>query len=185
MQRADGTLWIAERHGQDITQFHIPQGTTNDCGPHVVAMAVNFWHGQPILNADEVAREMNRPRLGIGLPPLVVRRIPNWATFPWGIADVLRLHGLSARWHLRASEDDLHRMLREDRLLMPIFGEPLRRHGWKWDGWSHVALLIGWDPASQKYYFVDSARTYTPSERLRAEFVRQWENMGRLLVEAI
>jgi hypothetical protein len=147
-------------------------------------MAVNFWHGQTLLGAEQVAREMNRPRLGIGLPPLVVRRIPNWATFPWGMSDILRLHGLDARWHMRASEADLQKMLLEDRLLMPIFGEPLRRQGLKWKGWSHVALLTGWDPTAQTYYFVDSARTTAPSQRPRDEFIRLWNNMGRLLVEA-
>jgi hypothetical protein len=185
MQRADGSLYIAERHGCLIDSYYIAQGDSNDCGPHVVAMAINFWQGSTVVQADVVAREMNRPRLGTGLPPLVVRRIPNWATFPWGIVDELKTHGVQARWRLRATEDDLQRALREDRVAMPIFGEPLLRKGWRWVGWSHVAILSGWDPAAQVYYFVDSAQDNAPSTRPRDEFMTYWSNMGRILVETV
>lgn len=183
MKLADGTLTLAPRHEREIAGYHLHQGRSNDCGPHVVAMAVNFWHGRAVLDAAEVARAMNRPRLGVGFPPLVVRRIPAWATFPWGIADVLRANGVPARWRARASEDDLHRALAEDRLLMPIYGEPLRRRGLRWTGWSHVAILCGWEPAEERYWFVDSSRASAPTARPRAEFLRLWGHMGRLLVE--
>ncbi len=181
----DGTLTLAPRHAREIASYHVNQGRSNDCGPHVVAMAVNFWHGRAVLDAAEVARAMNRPRLGIGFPPLVVRRIPAWATFPWGIADVLRANDVPARWRARASEDDLRRALAEDRLLMPIYGEPLRRRGLRWTGWSHVAILCGWEPAEERYWFVDSSRATAPTSRPRAEFLRLWGNMGRLLVETL
>jgi len=184
MQLSDGRLWIAERHGQPIEQFHVSQGSSQDCGPHCVAVAVNFWLGQKKLEAKTVAREMNRPRLGMGLPPLVIRRIPNWATFPWGITDMLKAHGLHASWRVRASEKDLHRALLEDHIVMPIFGEPLQRQGWKWNGWSHVAILAGWDPAAETYWFIDSSHETTPSSRPRDTFLRHWNNMERLLIEA-
>ncbi len=183
MQHPDGSLHVGERHGRTLASWHIAQGSTNDCGPHVVTEAVNFWKGEALLSADDVARSMNRPRVGMGLLPLVVRRVPNWATFPWGIADELRVHGIPARWQLKASEDDLQAALREDRLIMPIFGEPLRRQGLSFTGWSHVVLLEGWDPATETYWFVDSARTSAPTSRPRAEFVQLWGNMGRLIVE--
>jgi hypothetical protein len=185
MQRADGSLYIAERHGRIVDSYYIAQGDSNDCGPHVVAMAINFWQGSTVVQADAVAREMNHPRFGAGLPPLVVRRIPNWATFTWGIVDELKLHGIEARWRLRASEEDLQRAVREDRVPMPIFGEPLLRKGPRWEGWSHVAILCGWDPAAQVYYFVDSAQASAPTTRPRAEFMTYWNNMGRILVETV
>jgi hypothetical protein len=185
MQRTDGSLYIGERHGHTLDTYHVDQGDSNDCGPHVVTMAVNFWYGENRLDASAVAQTMNRPRLGAGLPPLVVRRIPQWATFPWGIADMLRLNDIPARWRLSATEDDLHRALREDRLVMPIFGEPFRRHGWRWAGWSHVAILYGWDPNADVYWFVDSAMPIAPSDYERALFVRRWQNMGRLMVETL
>jgi hypothetical protein len=185
MQRVDGSLYIGERHGHTLDTYHIDQGDSNDCGPHVVTMVVNFWHGETVLDAQAVAREMNRVRLRLGFPPLAVRRIPNWATFPWGMVDVLRAHDVPARWQFSASEDDLYRALREDRIAMPIFGEPLRRHGWRWAGWSHVAILYGWDPGAEIYWFVDSSMPYAPTEQERAVFVRRWRNMGSLLVETL
>lgn len=185
MQHPDGRLAVAERHERTLESCYISQGASNDCGPHVVTMAINFWLGETVLAAEDVAREMNRPRLGVGLPPLVVRRIPNWATFPWGIVDVLEAHGVPARWRMRASEDDLRRALAEDRIAMPIFGEPLRRKGWRWDGWSHVAILSGWDPATETFWFVDSSSSVVPASRPRGEFVKLWGNLGRLLVETV
>jgi hypothetical protein len=176
-------LQIADRHGRSIASTHLFQGDTDDCGPHVVTMAVNFWHGEDRLNAPDVARTMNQPRVGVGFPPLVIRRIPNWATFPWGMADMLRLHGIPARWRLLASEDHLHRALRENRLLMPIYGEPFRRIDGRWRGWSHVVLLVGWDATNEEYLLVDSTRHTAPTTMPRAEFMRKWRNMGRLLVE--
>jgi hypothetical protein len=183
MQQADGRLTLADRHGRSLASYHIRQGDSNDCGPHVVAMLVNFWQGQDLIDASAVARAMNRPILRPGWPPLVVRRIPNWATFPWGITDMLASHGVPARWRLRASEDDLQRALCEDRPALPIFGEPLRRKGWRWTGWSHVAILSGWDPAVNAYWFVDSAREFAPSSRTRENFLRYWSNLGNLLIE--
>jgi hypothetical protein len=185
MRREDGSFYIGERNGHTLDTYHVSQGDSNDCGPHVVTMAVNFWRGEAVLEAGAVARAMNYPRLRIGFPPVVVRRIPNWATFPWGIADMLRVHGIPARWRLRASEDDLHRALDEDRIAMPIFGEPLRRHGWRWAGWSHVAILYGWDPEAQIYWFVDSTMPYAPTEQERETFLHRWQDMGRLLVETL
>jgi hypothetical protein len=176
-------LWLADRHGQKIERYHVPQGDTNDCGPHVTAMAINFCQGSYIVDAATLAREMNRPRIGRRFPPLVVRRVPDWATFPWGIADVLRQHGLQSSWRIGASEDQLLAALRDDHLVFPIYGEPLRRKGWRWDGWSHVAVLIGWNPIAGEYWFVDSSRASAPTSRSRDEFRRLWRNMGHIMIQ--
>lgn len=171
------------RHGRALDTYHRYQAETNDCGPHVVAMAINFYHGEERLHAPDVARRMNRPRLQARWFPLVIRRVPNWATFPWGMADMLRQHGIAARWRLLAREAHLHRALDEDRLAMPVFGEPWRRRAGRWDGWSHVAILTGWDAQADAYLFVDSAEPRAITSRPRVEFLRLWRNMGRILVE--
>ncbi|WP_119071928.1 hypothetical protein [Aggregatilinea lenta] len=182
MQRDDGSLWLEQRHDRAIERYHHAQGSTNDCGPHSAAAALGFCTGTPVDPA-VLTHEMNRPRVQMGIPPLVVRRIPGWATLPWGIADVLRVHGLNASWRMRASEDDLHRALREERIPLPIFGEPFRRHGLRWTGWSHVAVVAGWSPTEGAYWFVDSARADPLSARAQDQFLRLWNNMGSLLVE--
>jgi len=183
MRRADGSLWVAARHGHGIEQYHVAQGSTNDCGPHAVATAINFCLGAPVIDARALAREMNRPRLQAGFPPVVIRRIPNWATLPWGMADMLRQHGLNTRWRALAHEGDLLAGLEADRVLLPIFGEPLRRRGLRPAGWSHVAILAGWNPAGGVYWFIDSAHRNAPAGKARRVFLREWTNMGRLLVE--
>ncbi len=180
MQREDGSLWIADRHGKEISDYHVSQGSSQDCGPHAVSVALNFSRGETIFHAPDLARQMNKPRLLGRIPFLVIRRIPNWATFPWGMVDVMRENGLQARWRLGASETHLREGLREDRLLLPIFGEPLRWKGGR--GWSHVAVLVGWD--DQDCWFVDSSSESPLRSRPRAEFLALWRNMGRLVVEA-
>lgn len=180
----DHDLQLDSRHGRALDAYHAWQRATNDCGPHVVTMALNFMRGREDFDAPAMARAMNRPRIGGGIPPLVVRRIPGWATFPWGMVDMLRRHGVPARWRVLASEAHLIRALDENRLAMPIYGEPFRVRNGRWKGWSHVVLLAGWDAASQAYVFVDSSQRHAPTHIPRAKFVRLWRNMGRLLVEA-
>lgn len=46
-----------------------------------------------------------------------------------------------------------------------------------------MALLVGWDGANEDYLFVDSTQSTAPTTIPRAEFVRMWRNMGRLLIE--
>ncbi|NDJ74828.1 MAG: hypothetical protein GYB65_01100 [Chloroflexi bacterium] len=175
------TLWLPARHGHQLATYHVFQGDTNHCGPSVATMAVNFWHGKTVLDAQRTAHAMNWPRMGWGIPPLVIRRVPNWATFPWGIADMLRRNGLQARWRWLATETHIQEALAAGRIPMPIFGEPLRRRGWRPDGWGHVAVVVGWSP--DRMWFVDSSERTAPTSRPRAEFLRLWHNMGQLLVE--
>ena len=110
------------------TQFHQYQGQTNDCAPFTVVMVINALTGANLRGAD-VAREMNRPRLRGVIP--VVRRIPGWATFPWGIVDELERHHVRSRWRFGATDIDLFAALREQRLALPIFGE-------RWPLWAHA-----------------------------------------------
>lgn len=159
-----------------ILPFHQHQGQTNDCAPFTVAMVINALRNENLSGA-WLAQEMNRVRLSPrGIPLPVVRRIPNWATFPWGIVDELARHHIRARWRLGASENDLVAALRENRLALPIVGErqPL---------WAHVKIIVAHDPA-RGWGFVDAAHP-------RAEIVWDspqrfnllWNNWGRLLVE--
>jgi hypothetical protein len=161
-----------------IVQFHQPQGQTNDCAPFTVAIVINALTGENLSGA-RLAQEMNRVRLSPrGLPFPVIRRIPNWATFPWGIADELGRHGLRARWRLGASENDLLTALRENRVALPIVGSlaPL---------WAHVKILVAHE-AARGWGFVDPAQP-------RAEviwdspqrFALLWGNWGHLLIETV
>jgi hypothetical protein len=148
------------------------QGSSNDCGPFTTATVLNFCKGLNI-NAAELAKEMNRPKWRG--PILVIRRIPNWATFPWGIVDELRAHGLNAHWRFFSKAEDLHRGLERGDILMPVIGS------WK-PLWAHVMTLVIWDERLG-WGFANTQRNdhaidWFPDQR----FQEQWKAMGRLLI---
>jgi hypothetical protein len=166
-----------------LEQHHQFQAQTNDCAPFTTAMVINTLTGTDLLGA-QLALEMNRPRLRLSLVPIIVRRIPNWATFPWGVADELRQRGVKARWRLFAAESDLHRALGDNRIAMPIIGEP-----WRWqDGrpqpWAHIKPLAAFDPV-QGWGFVDPAARQPFAWQPAEEFARLWRNMWNILVETL
>jgi hypothetical protein len=96
---------------------------------------------------------------------------------------MLRQNGIRARWRLGADENDLLAALREDRLAMPIYGEPWRWRGARYTGWAHVVILAGWTPADSTFQFVDSSQLSAPTGIPRDRFLHMWGSMGRLLVE--
>ena len=161
------TPWLAA-----LLAAHQHQGSGNHCGPFAAAIALRAL-GRAEVDGETLARELNRPRW-IGPLPLI-RRIPNWATFPWGVADVLRRYGLRARWRFAAPWSLLHHGLEQGWLLLPVFGQwrPL---------WAHIAVLAAYHP-QKGWGFVDSAH---PRPELvwrdTATFARQWRSYGRLLV---
>lgn len=149
------------------------QGTSNDCGPYTTATVLNALRGLDIRAAD-LAQQMNKP-IWRG-PLLVIRRIPNWATFPWGMVDVFRSYGLQASWHPFTPVQYLFETLGRGRVLMPMIG------AWK-PLWAHVMTLVAWDPL-QGWGFantqVEDHKIYWLSDKT---FKTQWQAMGHLLVE--
>jgi hypothetical protein len=167
-----------------LVKYHQFQDVSNNCGPFTIAIVVNALRDQELLHGKEVAREMNRPRLRwLGpLPWPVIRRIPDNATFPWGMVDELRRHGVKARWRFGATTADLHRALSENRVAMPIIGEIVNPR-LSSRLWAHVKPLSRYEPEAG-YSFVD------PSQQQAGEwpdenFERLWANWGRLLVETL
>lgn len=162
-----------------LAQYHQYQGRSNDCAPHTIAIGVNAIRGQALLQAEEVAKLMNKPRWRLGLMPLVIRRIPNWATFPWGMVDVFRDYGVRARWRWGANPTDLQKALDDGRVAMPIIGEI------KFPGaWAHVKPLLEINPAGG-YKFADPAYQTSETWQTQEEFERLWKNLRNLLVETL
>ncbi len=181
------------RLSRPVYRYHEYQGATNDCGPTSLAIVVNALRGQRILAGSYVAREM-RP-LAVDWRPFprpVVSRLPNWATFPWGMVHYLKLLGLRARWRPFGNLEKLRRNLRADRMTMVIVGEPWRWKRWAYAGWAHVKILFGYVPG-RGFLFVDPGFPRSPRpDRLEHhglfwqaedEFLRQWRNLMRLYVE--
>ncbi len=163
-----------------LLKYHQNQGQTNDCAPFTIAIVINSLRDERLLDGWKLALEMNKPRLKwVGPIPLpVVRRIPNWATLPWGIADVLQLHNVACRWRFGATANDLHRALNEGRIAMPVVGEfkPL---------WAHVKPLAAYHP-HVGFGFCDPASNGSDlAWQSEKEFERLWKNYRHLLTETL
>ncbi|RPI34218.1 MAG: hypothetical protein EHM70_03550 [Chloroflexota bacterium] len=150
------------------------QGARNDCGPFTVATVLNGLRNLRI-EAVELARAMDKPVWRGPFP--VVRRIPEWATFPWGIASVLRENGLRARWHFFGSRKLLRQSLDRGDVIMPVIGS------WK-PLWAHVMTMLAWDAGKKCWGF---ANTQTMDHTMYwlddKTFTSQWRAMGNLLIE--
>ena len=183
----------AHMHTQ-VYRYHQYQGHTNDCGPTSLAIVANALLGEERFQGPRVAREMARLAFEVRpLPHLVVRRIPNWATFPWGIAHYLRQHGIPARWRPFGTLEGLHRNLLADRITIVTIGEPLRRRKLRYTGWAHTKVLFGHTPG-EGFLFVDPAHSQSPDDsdswkrnclswQEESEFLRQWRNLFRITIE--
>lgn len=164
---------ITSPHLPALLKAHAHQGESNDCGPYTVSIVVNALKGIQV-EPQAVAQRMNRPRRRGAL--LIVRRVPNWATFPWGVADALQEYGLPARWRPFARREDLLQALPRGEILLPIIGE------WLPKPWAHISILAAWD-ARRGWGFVDPM---IPGAvlHLRTEeaFTHLWQRYFRLLV---
>lgn len=150
------------------------QGDRNDCGPFTTATVLNATRN---LNLDAItlAEQMNKP---VWRGPLyIVRRVPNWATFPWGIVDVMRQYSLEASWTVFAKTDYLLQHLITNEILMPIIGcwKPL---------WAHVMSLIAWDQQQGWGFANTQYQEHVTFWMSDVEFCEQWKAMGHLLVKA-
>lgn len=149
------------------------QGQSNDCGPFTTATVLNALCGINIV-PELLAREMDKP---VWRGPLfVVRRVPRWATFPWGMVDIFIQYGLNATWRPFASKSFLRKTLSDSKVLMPIIGSiiPL---------WAHVMSLVAWD-VSKGWGFANTQFSRQGIHWLSEEiFTKQWRAMANMLVE--
>ncbi|MCE1255615.1 MAG: hypothetical protein LWX83_18950 [Anaerolineae bacterium] len=68
-----------------LLEQHQFQGFTNNCGPFCTAMVISFLTHSNI-QGDFIANQMNV--FNWKKWPPCIRRIPNSATFPWGIVNI-------------------------------------------------------------------------------------------------
>ena len=164
---------ISSVHLQALLDALESQGSTNDCGPYATASIINGLLGEKI-NPATLAKEMSKPTWkGLFYS---IRRIPNSATFPWGIVDIFRKYGFNARWKLFASQDEIIQILNTGGIVLPILGKwrPLE---------AHIMTLVAWDP-DKGWGFANTQYNHHNVDWWDADTVRkQWRNMGRLLIE--
>jgi hypothetical protein len=150
------------------------QGTSNDCGPYTTATVINTFRKQNLIG-DELAKQMNKPRLR-GIVP-IIRRVPNWATLPWGMVDVFRDYSFRSRWWFRAPVQYLKPALNAGKILMPIIGE------WRPKPWAHVMTLVAWHPEKGWGFANTQYQDKKITWRSDQDFQEKWNNYARLLVE--
>ena len=159
-----------------VYEYHQYQGESNDCGPISLAIAANAWLGENRFSGQVVARELNKPVFELlPVPRLVIRRIPEWATFPWGIVHYLREQAIPARWGAWGTINMLKNVLKKDLIPLVFVGQPLRWTEGKYHGWSHVKVLYAYTPG-MGFLFVDPARR-------KPDHSDSWEGQGLWLQE--
>ncbi|MEN6300542.1 MAG: hypothetical protein ABFD51_11655 [Anaerolineaceae bacterium] len=149
------------------------QGHTNDCAPFTIATIIKAFNGI-IINGSELARKMDKPIWRGNY--LSIRRIPHWATFPWGMVDVFREYGFEANWGFFYSTDKLRQNLENGMISIPVLCS-LKPFG------AHVMTLLAWHPA-EGWGFANTQsfahELYWVSNR---QLMKQWNLSGRLLIE--
>ena len=168
-----GPQAIISPHALSLLSSLQYQGRRNDCGPFTIATVLGALTGSAP-DGVRIAEEMNRPTWR-GLLP-VIRRIPNSATFPWGMVDFFRRCGLPARWRFLRSSAYLRAALPGRKVLLPVVGGLL-------PPWAHIMSLVLYDSLGGWGF----ANTQRDDQRIHwmddQTFESQWRAMGRLLIE--
>ena len=137
---------ITSPYLEQFYSHHQFQGLSNNCGPFCAAAAMNILKQKQIMGAD-LGRTMERIEWKNKLP--VIRRIRNWATFPWGIQDILQEEKIPARWMLFQNTKKLLQMLPQENILIVLIGN-------YFPAWAHYKILGAFDPKCG-FGFIDSA----------------------------
>lgn len=148
------------------------QGRSNDCGPFTTATIINALRGLN-LKAEELAERMNKPAWRG--PLFIVRRVPNWATFPWGMVDVFREYNLRASWDIFVKTSTLLEKLERGDIVMPVLGslKPM---------WAHVMTLVAYDQ-QKGWGFANTQYNHQKISWLDDQtFQSQWKVLGHLVV---
>jgi hypothetical protein len=165
---------VTSPHTERLLGVHVCQGQTNNCGPFSASFVINAFTPTPV-DPPSLARELDRPAWAGFLP--IIRRIPNSATFPWGVADILRRNGVHAVWTLFFTPAKLIRALQSGQIPILFLGT------WR-PFWGHVMVLAAWDPA-KGWGFVDPALNEPSLHWFEAgQMARLWSTYARSVVIA-
>ena len=163
---------ISTAYLKNLLQAHHCQGKSNDCGPFSAAIVLRALQLTDI-EGSKLGQQMNAIRWQGILPAL--QRIPNWATFPWGVVHALQDFGLQTQWSPFQTDSALIRTLRQGMIPILVIGE------WK-PLWAHYLILVAQDE-KQGWGFVDPAHNLPEiTWKKHPEFERLWNHYGRILI---
>jgi hypothetical protein len=154
-----------------LLRAHQYQGLLNNCGPFCAAIVLGAIGEQ--IQGEKLSQELNIPRWRCGLP--FIRRIPNWATFPWGLVDGFKMHGVNAQWKMMVSKSSLNLAFHKDIILIVIIGSVIPL-------WAHTLILVAADDV-KGWGFIDPAVTRQEIQWLSNQyFSRHWSILGRNVI---
>jgi hypothetical protein len=156
-----------------LQSAHQFQGSSNDCGPYCTAILLNAFRQQEISGA-ELASRMNK-MVWRGIFPKI-RRIPSWATFPWGIVDILKEFDLSAQWRVLSSISNLYQSIPNPLITIVVVGElrPL---------WAHYKILAAHD-GLKGWGFINPAYPVGEIQWDRhSDFFNLWRSYEHLIIQ--
>jgi hypothetical protein len=163
---------IQSQYTSRLLEQHQFQGQSNDCGPYCASMILNSFTNYR-MPANILASELNRIHWK-GIWP-VFYRIPNWATFPWSVARLLKDSGLNARWKIFTNPDYLLANL-QTLVFIVLLGNYLPL-------WAHYKILTAFDPY-RGWGFVDPGdRKPGISWQNNTDFICHWNKFGGSIVE--
>lgn len=165
MQRIDSIFC------NQLVKAHLFQGKTNHCGPYSAAIVLKAF-GKPV-DIDLLANSAIGWKKNKSIP--VFRRIPNWATFPWGLVDILRENGFAASWRVLTPKERLMECLLQDIIVIVVTGNyfPL---------WAHYSILVS--ISEGMVGLVDPANQETAISWLaEQEFMLRWSKLGRTIIQ--
>jgi hypothetical protein len=149
------------------------QDATNNCAPYTIATIISAFSGS-FIDGAWLATQMNKPAWR-GIVP-VIRRIPNWATFPWGMVDVLHEYGFQAHWRINSSTDYLRNSIQRGNVPIPVIVS------WR-PMWAHVMSLLAWDSAGRWGFANTQINDKNINWITDDYFMSHWKWSVRMLVE--
>lgn len=168
------TVEIKSPLREKLIAAHQYQGSSNDCGPYCIAIAVNaLKNGR--LDGHKLGEKMNGWVWRGPLP--IPRRITGWATLPWGVADELRQQGLRAYWRPFSTQENLRRNLAKKDIQIVVIGDLKSM-------WAHYMLLVAYHPQNG-WGFVNPAYDVKKTFWMeKNKFIEQWQALGRQVIVA-
>lgn len=149
------------------------QGATNHCGPYSATTVINTLKNLH-LNPETIAQELNKPIVRFFVP--IARRIPNSATFPWGMVDIFNQFGIKASWHCFTSFNHLLDDFQKGLILLPVIAslKPF---------WAHIMILIIVHP-EKGVGFANTQIAYPVIDWItEKQFRQQWQLTFNCVVE--
>ena len=162
---------FTSKHTSTLTEKHQFQGYTNNCGPFCTAIAISYLTSNPV-GGDQIAQEMNV--IQWFKFPLSIKRIPNSATFPWGIVEMLKKHGVKSRWHIFSNLSRVAQDISDGNLIIVLTAlyRPLS---------AHYRLLTGVD--EKEISFIDPAYNQKSiSCESKEAFLKKWRAAGNIFI---